>query len=772
MIGNRAFFTRLAGEVTGLIAGQDPEGQVFRVDLGLRPGGRDGDLVISLSAAAAYYGTWAAPWERQALIKARPAAGDLTLGHRFLIRVENLVYLPDPDPYLALEIGAMKDRIDAKLSEEGRADVDIKLGRGGIREIEFATQTLQLLHGGRDPWLREANTLLALHRLADKGYLAYEEYAGLARAYVFLRHLEHRLQLGEDRQTASLPISSAALRSLARSMPLGEVPTGGEAGTLLESLEAHRETVRAFYDSVVGNAAQRGIEEPRPDPWLDRMDDDSLTELLCRSGLPRPEATLRPFKLIRRHLQAAAGAQGVRNALQKAGPGLLQEVARTPNPGRTLENLEKLLSFVTVAPDRLLRFISRRESLPPIIRLLGRSDLLAGLLIRQPGILETLRDRSRLLRAPDAAGTRRWLRGAERGRGDAHRRAGRLRRLHQEILATIALRDINRQSSLREVLKSLSDLADATVDEAAALTRPDREPGAETGAGGPRLAVLALGRLGYRELDYGSDLDLVFVHESAGRGAAAARTAASRRCASIVRTLSTLSRDGQLYRVDLRLRPSGGEGDLVVSAEGLRDYMLSSAEIWEMQSFLKARPVAGDRELGRQVVESIESMILERARGIDPRVLATSISSMGERLQRSAGPAPEGLASIKLGEGGILDVHFIIEFLQLRHAVGNPEDKDTLRLLTHLQSLGHLSIEGLRVLYEGYLFLRALEHEMRLIHDPPPERLPSDPHRLQEIALALDPAAGDGAAAARRLVDAFRQQTLSIRRIFEEVVRA
>ncbi len=772
VIGNRAFFTRLAGEVTHLIAGEDPEGQVFRVDLGLRPGGRDGNLVISLSAAVAYYGTWAQAWERQALIKARPAAGDRTLGHRFLLQVEKLVYSRDPDPYLALEIGAMKDRIDARLSAEGRADVDIKLGRGGIREIEFATQALQLMRGGGDHWLREGNTLLALHRLADKGYVAYEEYAALARAYVFLRHLEHRLQLGEDRQTATLPTSESALQSLARSMPLGEVPRGGETDALLESLEAHRRTVRAFYDSVVGRAAQRGLEEARPDPWLDRMDDDALTAILHRSGLPHPEVALRPVKTIRRHLQAAAASQEIRRALQKAGPSLLQEVARTPHPRRTLDNLEKLLASVAVTPERLLRFVSRRESLAPIVRLLGRSDFLAGLLIRQPAILMTLEDRGRILRTPDAAATRRKLRAAERGRGDARRRAGRLRRLHQEALATIALRDINRQATLREVLKSLSDLADATVDEAAALTRPDREHGSAPGSDHPRLAVLALGRLGYRELDYGSDLDLIFVHEGAGEGTVAARAAASRWCGDIVRTLSTLSRDGQLYRVDLRLRPSGREGDLVVSADGLRDYFLGSAEVWEMQSFLKARPIAGDLDLGRRVVETIEAAILERAREIDSRSLAISIAAMGERLQRGPGRAVEGSPSIKLGEGGILEVHFIIEFLQLRHAVRNPEDKDTLRLLTLLQSLGHLPVKGLRVLYEGYLFLRALEHEMRLIHDPPLERLPDEPHRLQEIALALDPAASDGSAAARRLVEAFKHQTQSIRSIFEQVVRA
>ncbi|HXH27498.1 MAG TPA: glutamate-ammonia-ligase adenylyltransferase, partial [Candidatus Polarisedimenticolia bacterium] len=314
-IGNKEFFARLAAEVTRLIGGSGPEGQVFRVDLGLRPGGKDGEPVSSLRSALAYYRSWAEPWERQALLKARPVAGDLDLGHRLLRPLEPLVYPMTPDPYLALEIGAMKDRIDAQLSAAGRSETDIKLGRGGIRELEFCIQALQLRYGGRDPWLRHPNSLLALHRLAEKGYLAYADFAALSQAYIFLRDLEHRLQLGLNRQTATLPGGPSEWRILARRMRFADPVSGREGEILAAELERHRGVVRAFYDTVFGDAAQSRIGVPTTDLWLDRMDEETLRGRLAQAGIEEPEAVLKPVQMIRRLLQRIVATGELRRAL-------------------------------------------------------------------------------------------------------------------------------------------------------------------------------------------------------------------------------------------------------------------------------------------------------------------------------------------------------------------------------------------------------------------------------------------------------------------------
>lgn len=734
-IPNREFFARLAAGATALIAGRGPAGQVFRVDLGLRPGGKDGDLVVSLGSAVAYYRTWAEPWERQALIKARPAAGSIELGRRFLELVRPLVFAERTDPYLPLEIAAMKDRIDAQLARTGRSESDIKLGRGGIREIEFAVQALQLLHGGSDPWLQQGNTLLALHRLADKGFLGAGEHAAIAAAYVFLRHLEHRLQLGQDRQTAVLPVRGDEWDRLARRLPPGVLAGDRPAEGLRAALEEHRDTVRRFYDTVFGRAAQGTLDAGGPDFWLDRMDDTTLLERLRSAGAPDPAVALRPIRMIRRLLRPAATPE-VRRAILRTGQDLLEVAGRSLNARRAFASLEKLLSTLVADPPALARFLGRREIVAPTVRLLGQSDLLGALFIRHPGLLEDLADRGRVLRTPDVALYGERLRQAVDAEPEARGRADALRRAQSREIATIAVRDLNGQATLRESLKSQTDLADATLGVALDL--------AAANAAGAPIAVLGLGRLGYREIDFGSDLDLVFA--CAPDDDAIAETLAACRpiCERVVRILATLSRDGQLYKVDLRLRPSGREGDILATRAALEAYFRRDAEVWELQSFLKARAVAGDMVLGEALVADLEAIAIDRARTLGPERLAARVDAMRARLQ--AGVPPENL---KIGPGGILDIHFIIEYLQLAHGDPGPPDKDTLRLLTHLHRLGRLDEGSLRTLYEAYLFLRAVDHRMRLIDDRPLTKLPSDPSRLAEIASALGTDAGGGEEGAR-----------------------
>ena len=247
------------------------------------------------------------------------------------------------------------------------------------------------------------------------------------------------------------------------------------------------------------------------------------------------------------------------------------------------------------------------------------------------------------------------------------------------------------------------------------------------------------------------------------------RDVATRWCEIMVRILSTLSRDGQLYRIDLRLRPSGSQGDLIRSLAALTDYYEREAEIWEMQSFLKARPVAGDTEFGRRTVSGIEQLILERGRTFGSGALAAAVNDMRQRVAGTA-REPNRRPNIKLGDGGLFDVHFVIEFLQLRDAIPNPDDKDTLRLLTHLHQSHQLADDAFHKLYEGYLYLRAIDHAMRLIHDPPLPHLPADDARRRELALTLDPAAEEDRRTGSRLQAAFRRHAAAIHTTYRNIV--
>jgi glutamate-ammonia-ligase adenylyltransferase len=324
------------------------------------------------------------------------------------------------------------------------------------------------------------------------------------------------------------------------------------------------------------------------------------------------------------------------------------------------------------------------------------------------------------------------------------------------------LRDLNRQAGLRETLHQLSDLADITVDACLRLARDEVAP-----KKAPRLGVVGLGRLGSREIDHDSDLDLLFLYDPAGGDSAEERAVASRVCEAAVRLLSTLSRDGQLYQVDLRLRPTGSKGELVASPAGLLAYFRHDADVWELQSFLKARPVAGDRDLAALAAREVEAVVLARGAALPPRDLAEAVRDMRRRQREARGGTP-GERRLKHGAGGLSDIDFAIEFLQLRHRVPGPPQKEARRMLEHLHALGLLAPEPFAALYEGDRFLKHLDHALRLIHGRPVKRLPSDPGRLEEAASLLDrleePPAG------KDLPAIFDRRTQAVRAAFETVL--
>jgi len=408
--------------------------------------------------------------------------------------------------------------------------------------------------------------------------------------------------------------------------------------------------------------------------------------------------------------------------------------------------------------------MERRDRLAPMVRLAGRSELFAALLRRQPDLVATLDDGGRLVRGPDPREREKTL-AAALAEAPPGGEAAALRRWHQAELAGIVLRDLNRQSGLRDSLRQLTDLADRTIDACLALARDEVFPGAPGAA--PGIAALGLGRLGSCEVDYDSDLDLLFVCDPGEQDAAERRAAASRVCEAAVRLLSTLSRDGMLYQVDLRLRPSGSKGELVTSETGLAGYFERDADIWEMQSFLKARPAGGDLDLARRAARRAESVVLARGAAIHPAQLAAAVSDM-RRRQREARGGPAGARRLKHGAGGLSDIDFAIEFLQLRHGVPGPSGKDTRRMLEHLHRLGHLADGPFAALYEGERFLRHLDHALRLIHGRVLEGLPEDPARLEETAALLDRLETRPAGAA--LPDLFDRRTAAVHRAFEEIL--
>ena len=760
VISNREFFTRLGEGITQRIAGISPEGQVFRVDLGLRPGGADGELVSSQRALLSYYRTWARTWEKQSLIKIRDSAGETSLGDGIVLSLKECVDPPGESALVALEIKEMKDQIDEELTRKGHGDVDLKLGRGGIRELEFAVQALQMTHGRTEPWVHEGNTLRALHRLADKDLVTYGEHASLAQAYTFLRHVEHRLQLERNRQTYQLPVEETPLRVLARRM--GFLERDGTEAFLVE-LERHRRAVREFYDRVFGTLSQPTLEASEPDPLLDPIPEGAIPSLLSRGSTPASQEAVRLFKRIRRLFSPEQIGPMERRGVRRVSAAILQEVTSAPESERALINLERFLSSLLVEPSARRAFFHKVEWIPPLIQLLAQSQHLSSVLTRHPRIFEELGSLSRSLNevGPEqlAARLEEVLSEAPALR-DA---SAALRRFHQREILFTGLRDIHHQDSLSRTLQRLTLLAQTCLQGA------EKVAGRIVPSPEIRFCILGLGRLGYRELDYNSDLDLVFVLEP-GRDRAASVDSARLRAESVIHLLTAITREGSLYSVDLRLRPAGGEGELVQTAKGLLEYFGAASQTWEKMAALKARATAGDLSLGRSLIRQIEEAVF---RNVRQDTLAKEVMGMKEKLEQSiSGRTGEGIP-LKLGPGGLMEIHFLIEYLQILHGISGGPDRDTLRMLSELHSRQLLSDTEYPTLYAAYLLFRSLDHSLRLLYDRSGDFLPLSPAILARLARELSFSFSTShQASADSLVHLVQESCTSVRHCFLRILGA
>ena len=760
IVSNREFFTRVAQAMTQRISGISPEGQVFRVDLGLRPGGKDGELVHSRRSLVAYYRTWARTWERQALLKVRASAGDAPFGEALIGDLGACIHAGGSAALVALEIKEMKDRIDEELSRLGRSDRDLKLGRGGIRELEFAVQGLQMAHGAALPWIHEGNTLRALHRLADKDLVTYSEHALLDRAYVFLRRTEHRLQLERNRQTALLPADPEGLRSLARRLGFLEKDSSLD---FLAELNRHREAVRSFYDRVFGGISQPSLSRDAPDSLLDPMSDRELAAVLGPGGSTAGEDAVRLFKRIRRLFAPEQIRPAERRQVRRISAAMLQEITSAPEPARVLLNLERFLSSLWIEPAARHAFLRKAEWIPPLLRLLAQSEHLSLALTRHPRILQELGSISESLKDADAAAWVEEVRGALRSSPGAREVAAEMRRFHQRHLLFTGLRDVHHQENLGRILLRLTLLAETCLRAGEEVAgRLSASP-----AEGSRSAVLGLGRLGTRELDYGSDLDLIFVVEP-GPQADLAKEGARRRVETLIHLLTAITQEGALYNVDLRLRPAGAEGELVQTRAGLLEYFRSTARTWEKMAILKARPVAGDVELGWDLLEDLEGTVF---RSVDQSSLASEVRSMKESLEESASAASDAVP-LKLGPGGMMDIHFIIQFLQLREGISAGRDRETPRMLAELHRHGLLSGQDYPRLYTAYLLLRGLDHSMRLLYDRPADLLPTSPSTLMRLSRELSFALSSSREATdKSLRELVRETLAAVRDCFDRTIR-
>jgi len=734
-----------------LIAGlgaATPEGPGLRVDPNLRPEGRNGPLTRTLGSFVAYWDRWAEPWELQALIKVRPAAGDRRLAERFCAEAARRVYPERLEPATVAAIRHVKARVEASRPARAGGERQVKLGPGGLRDIEFAVQLLQLVHGRHDAALRSGTTLVALERLSAAGFVGRADAAQLAGAYRFLRTVEHRLQLADERRTHTIPADPAAQLWLARTMGYRDGPGASALERFETDRRRHAVAVRGLHEKLfyrplleVFGAVPSGL------------DPSNAAERLAALGFASPDRAMA-------HLRAlTAGLRRRATLLRAMLPVMLTWLAGTPDPDGGLAALR-------VVAERLGHrdaFFGTLRDNPAVAELvctvLGSSRLLGDQLARHPELLTAMAHEG----GPGAARDPAELRGealAVTGHHDRPEAAfDALRRLRRRELLRVAVRDLAAGVPAEQVGAELAAVAEACLE---AGLRTAWRAVLPDGGLPLRLAVLGMGKLGGAELNYMSDIDVLVCHEPlAGTSAERAGRLAAAVVRELVGGLGAVTPEGTGFRVDLGLRPEGRNGPLSRTLSSYLAYWDRWAEPWERQAMIRLRPVAGDPELAeRFCAEAARRVYPER---LDPATVA-AIRRMKARVESERLPAgADPRLHLKLGPGGLADIEWTVQLLQLRLGGQHPELRlpGTLPAIEALAGAGALDAGEAAWLAEAYRLCLRIRNLAYLVTGRPADSLPTDPVALERLAEAM----GEPAPGRQRLLEAYRRATRRARRV-------
>jgi [glutamine synthetase] adenylyltransferase / [glutamine synthetase]-adenylyl-L-tyrosine phosphorylase len=730
------FFVRLTRSLVKLLQERTADGYVFRVDLRLRPDPASTHIAMSVPSALDYYERSGQNWERAALIKARPCAGDLALGAQMLHELSPFIWRRYLDFAAVAEVHAMKRQIHAfrghgEIAVEGH---NVKLGRGGIREIEFFVQTQQLIAGGRNPQLRGRETLSTLAELAEGGWISVEAREELDSAYRFLRKVEHRLQMMDDEQTHTLPADEERLDHFARF--LGYDGRADFAVALLSHLHAVQRQYAKLFEGAV---SLPGIQQPLVFP--SDADDRGTIAQLAGLGFKKPHEVA---ATVRRWLSGSyrsLRSEFARNHLVELVPFILVEIARAENPEAALVALDRFLSVLHRGP----RFYSLLRQNPDLVSflatVLGTAPRLADVLAQRPEVIDTLLDPAFFGPLPDETKLATNLQlslGQSRSFEDVLDRA---RLFRQEQTFLIGARVLSGTVAAKQAGEAFAQLADVLIRTM--HTSVETEFAAVHGrVQGQEAAILALGKLGGREMTANSDLDLIVVYdfdsqrpESDGARSLYGGQYFARLTQRLINALTAPTNYGRLYEVDMRLRPSGRSGPIATSFEAFNHYHEKEAWTWEHMALTRARIVSASPDFADRVTRVIQRT-LQRQR--DPGSVAADVLEMRRAIAREKGDADRW--NIKYAAGGLVDVEFVAQYLQLVYASGMPDilDTSTARVLEKAAKLGVLSAEHIEVLRPAARLYQDLTQILRLCLAGPFDPASAGPALLDLLAHAAD----------------------------------
>ncbi len=756
-----ALSARLAGEMIRI-----GSSAFFEVDAGLRPEGKQGALVRTLDSHLAYYRRWAKTWEFQALLKARPAAGDMALGREYVDALNPLVWTASEREDFVPEVRAMRRRVEELVPADVRAR-EIKLGSGSLRDVEFAVQLLQMVHGRADDTLHSKSTLNALARLSAGGYVGRVDAAQLTESYVFLRLLEHRLQLQRLQRTHMLPPpdDTEALRWLARAAHVRSESRRGVVDELQRQIRVHSQHVRRlhvklFYRPLLESVAHMDSEALKLSP-------QAAERQLAALGYRAPRNALGHLTALTR----GATRKGRIQALML--PTLLEWLGETPDPDAGLLAYRTLSEALNDHPWFLRSLRDEGALAKRLMLVLGSSRYIPDLLLRAPDVLRLYADGAtgpKLLAVEPAEVAQGLIRSAARHR-DPDRAIAAARSLRRAELARVASADVLGMLEVPAVCRALSSVWSSVLE--AALGAVIRADAAESGRPAPaRIAVIGMGRLGGGELGYGSDADVLFVCEPlGGDGGAAVGDADAVRWASgiadrVRRLLGRASVDPPL-EVDADLRPEGRSGPLVRTLASYEAYYRKWAEPWEVQALLRAAFVAGDAALGERFVRMIDAVRyppggIDAATVLQIRRMKARVDA--ERLPRGADPATH----TKLGRGGLADIEWTVQLLQLQHAHAHPglRGTTTLGTLEAATEAGLLDAADAELLRESWLLATRARNAIVLARGRPGDQLPGPGDQLAAVAYAAGWRGGDEGAFLDHYLRVTRRARAVVDRVF------
>jgi [glutamine synthetase] adenylyltransferase / [glutamine synthetase]-adenylyl-L-tyrosine phosphorylase len=703
----------------------------FRVDANLRPEGRDGRLVRTLDSYEAYWDRWAEPWEFQALLKAEPVAGDQELGLRFHETAQRWLW---SHPFSADDLRslrAMKHRAEELVIRRGLDEREIKRGPGGIRDIEFTVQLLQLVHGHADSDIRSPNTLLALQEMTAAGYVDPADAEQLVQAHAFLRTVEHRLQLVDEQQVHTVPDEPDAIERLARVMGYRDTAAGDASEALWRDLRRQELTVRGIHERVYFRPLLEAFASTEG-----ALSPEAAVARLVAFGFTDARRTQAAVRELTRGLNRAS------RLMQQMLPLMLDWLSTSPDPDLGLLQLRNLLAGKQRHTTLVEAFRESPQAAQRLCEVLGTSRLLGDTLAHNPDLVSRLPDPDRLA-TPARAALVDSATSATAWRSTPTERQEALRRWNDRNRFGVAARDLFGYADVSAVGRDLTTLGEAVVEVALAGLDPQVP-----------FAVIAMGRFGGAELSFASDLDVIFVFDGSGATDAAE---ADRVATALLRFVGGPTPAERLYEMDADLRPEGRQGSMARSLEAFHSYWEHYALVWERQAMIRARPVAGDLVLGQRLLDLLAPAVWDGGLSAEDTREIRRLKARVERERMPAGEDPD--FHLKLGRGSLSDIEFTAQLLQLRHGVTGTA---TVAALESLAAAGALDRADVDTLIEAYRFCEGTRNRWYLVNSSPGDSLPSQPNELLWLARSLG-------TTPTELREHYRRVTRRARRVVERV---